>query len=131
MIALDTNVIVRLLVQDDEEQFRATSKLLSRKGAKFFASDLVLIELDWVLRKLYNWAPEEVIEALYQMIAIRNLVFEDEQRLLAVLEAMKKGSGMADELIAAVAKRHGCRELASFDRTLAKKHAGFVLVPKS
>lgn len=131
MIALDTNVLVRLLVQDDEEQFRATSKLLSRKGAKFFVSDLVLMELDWVLRKLYDWKPQEVIDALYQMLAIHNLVFENEPRLLAVLEAMKKGAGMADELVAAVAKHHGCSELASFDKSFAKKHAGFVVIPKS
>ncbi len=46
MTALDTNVLVRYLAQDDESQFRAVLRLLNRKGATFFVAELVLAETD-------------------------------------------------------------------------------------
>jgi len=51
MIGLDTNVLVRYLTRDEEAQYRATMKLLTRKAARFFIADLVLVESDWVLSK--------------------------------------------------------------------------------
>ena len=52
MTGLDTNVLVRYLVQDDETQFRAVLALLLKKKATFFVPDLVLVEADWVLTSL-------------------------------------------------------------------------------
>lgn len=54
MIGLDTNVLIRYLTRDDEGQYRATMKLLTRKAARFFIADLVLVETDWVLSSLYH-----------------------------------------------------------------------------
>lgn len=49
MTALDTNVLVRYLAQDDETQFQKILQMLNRKRAIFFVCDLVLAETDWVL----------------------------------------------------------------------------------
>jgi hypothetical protein len=62
MTALDTNVLVRYLTQDDEAQFRKVLLLLNRKRMHFFVCDLVLAETDWVLRGLYDWTPGEVAD---------------------------------------------------------------------
>jgi predicted nucleic-acid-binding protein len=74
MIALDTNVLVRYLTQDDEAQFRAVMRLLNRRGASFLISDLVLAETDWVLRDLYEWTAAEIAESIARLTNIHNLV---------------------------------------------------------
>lgn len=81
MIGLDTNVLVRYLTRDDESQFRAVMKLLSRKGATFFVPDQVLVELDWVLARLYAWSRAEIAESFARLLTIHNLEFEDEGRI--------------------------------------------------
>ena len=95
MIALDTNVVVRYLVQDDDAQLRAVLRMLSRKGAAYYLCDLVLSETDWVLRSLYDWTAAQVAEAFARLTTVHNLVFENESRLRSALRALRDGaSGM-------------------------------------
>ena len=67
MTALDTNVLVRFLSQDEDTQFRKVLQMLNRKRATFFVCDLVLAETDWVLRSLYAWSGEEVADAFARL----------------------------------------------------------------
>lgn len=129
MIALDTNVLVRYLAQDDEPQFRAVLRLLNRKGATFHLCDLVLAETDWVLRGLYGWSAEEVAEALARLTTIHNLVFEDEDRLRAALRGLREGADLADELIARGCRDRGCTQIATFDKGLTRRHKPFAISP--
>src|SRR5271154_5992584 len=99
MIGLDTNVLVRYLAQDDEEQLRQVLGLLLKKGATFFVPDLVLVETDWVLSSLYQWTPDEIAETFGRLLTVQNLVFEDEGRIRGALRAVRNGADLSDELI--------------------------------
>ncbi len=123
MTGLDTNVLVRYLEQDDENQFRAVLRLLTKKGAVYFVSDVVLVETFWVLTNIYQWTALEVAEAYESLLTISNLTFESESRLRVALRAVKKGAVLADELIIAMSSHHGCRDFATFDKGIVKRHA--------
>jgi len=129
MIALDTNILVRYLTQDDDLQFRAVLRLLSRKSATFWICDLALSETDWVLRDLYDWTPAEVAESLARLTAVHNLVFEDEARLRASLRAVREGADLADELLARGSRARGCRQFATFDKGVLRRHKPFAFAP--
>jgi predicted nucleic-acid-binding protein len=130
MTGLDTNVLVRYLAQDDEDQLRAVLALLLKKGATFFVPDLVLVEADWVLSSLYDWTPDEIAEALGRLLTVHNLAFEDEARIRGALRAIRHGADLSDELIVDRCRKQGCRTLATFDKEMAKRHRGFAVIPK-
>jgi predicted nucleic-acid-binding protein len=130
MTGLDTNVLVRYLVQDDETQLRAVLALLLKKKATFFVPDLVLVEADWVLTSLYHWTVEEVADAFARLLTIQNLLFEDEGRLRSALRAVRQGADLSDELIVDRCRDMGCRSVATFDQGMAKRHRGFAEIPK-
>jgi len=130
MIGLDTNVLVRYLTRDDEVQYRATMKLLTRKAARFFIADLVLVETDWVLSSLYNWTRDEIADAFARLLQVHNLQFEDEDRIRHSLGAVRRSADLSDELLVTMSRTQGCREFATFDTTIAKRHAKFAFVPK-
>lgn len=130
MIGLDTNVLVRYLTRDDEPQYRATLKLLSRKGAAFFVPDLVLVEADWVLTSLYGWTRDEIADSFARLLQIHNLQFEDEDRIRQSLGAVRRGADLSDELLVANCHEHGCREFATFDTAIIKRHPKFAVSPR-
>jgi predicted nucleic-acid-binding protein len=130
MTGLDTNVLVRYLVQDDETQLRAVLALLLKKKATFFVPDLVLVEADWVLTSLYHWTVEEVADAFARLLTIQNLSFEDEGRIRSALRAIRQGADLSDELIVDRCRDMGCKSVATFDKDMAKRHRGFAEIPK-
>ncbi len=130
MIGLDTNVLIRYLTRDDESQYSATMKLLMRRSASFFVADLVLVETDWVLSSLYDWTREEIADAFARLLQIHNLQFEDEDRIRHSLAAVRRGADLSDELLISMSRNQGCREFATFDTAVAKRHAKFAFVPK-
>ena len=130
MIGLDTNVLIRYLTRDDESQYRATMKVLMRKSANFFVADLVLVETHWVLSSLYDWTHDEIADAFARLLQIHNLQFEDEDRIRHSLAAVRRGADLSDELLIAMSRNHGCREFATFDSAVAKRHTKFAFVPK-
>ncbi len=129
MTGLDTNVLVRYLAQDDEEQLRAVLAMLLGKNAIFFVPDLVLVEVAWVLTSLYHWTAEEVADSFGRLLTVHNLVFEDEGRLRGALRALRQGADLSDELIVDRCRGMGCKKLATFDQGITKRHRGFAMTP--
>lgn len=130
MIGLDTNVLVRYLTRDDEPQYRATLKRLSRKGATFFVPDLVLVETDWVLTSLYDWTRNEIADAFARLLQVHNLQFEDEDRIRYSLGAVRRGADLSDELLVAKCRELDCREFATFDTAIINRHSKFAIAPR-
>ncbi len=130
MIGLDTNVLIRYLTRDDEAQYRATMKLLSRKGATFFVPDLVLIEADWVLSTLYDWSRDDIADAFARLLQVHNLQFEDEDRIRRSLGAVRRGADLSDELLVSMCREHDCHEFATFDVAVIKRHPKFAILPR-
>ncbi len=129
MTALDTNVLVRYLTQDDEAQFLKVLQMLNRNRATFFACDLVVVETAWVLRDLYDWTAGEVSDAFARLATIPNLVFENENRLRASLKAFREGADLADELIVRTSRDLGSKELVTFDKGVIRRHKTFARQP--
>ena len=119
MIALDTNVLVRYLVNDDVRQAAVARALLSeltieRPG---FVCREVVVELVWVLQRAYGFSRGRIAGVLDELVATRELVFEaggDAAR--AAYMYRQSGAGFADLMIAAAAERAGAYPLYTFDR---------------
>ncbi len=84
MPALDTNVLVRYLVQDDSGQLAAARRLIGRcvsEGQSLFVPVTVTLELEWVLRASFGYAKDEVLQALSNLFSAAELTFESERAL--------------------------------------------------
>lgn len=119
MIGLDTNVLVRFLVRDDEEQFARAETLIRREAGRddpVFVSQLVLLETEWVLRSRYKLTKAEILGAYSDLLSSIDLCFEDEASIENALYAWKDSSAQfADCLIGARHRSCGCESTASFD----------------
>ncbi len=129
MLGIDTNVLVRFLVRDDEAQFEKARKLIRREvaaGRRVFVSQLVLLETEWVLRSRYALPKTEIIAAISGLLDATDVQFEDEPAIEESLFVWKdSAAGFADCLIGARNRRLGCRVTATFDVN-ASKLPGFI-----
>ena len=117
MIALDTNVLVRYLLNDDGAQAAEAERLLD-SGEVLAVSVTVWLELAWVLES-YGCTEAEVVRAIRHLLGLPNLHTSDTIALLRALEWFERGMDFADAFHLALASR--ARSLASFDLDLARK----------
>jgi Predicted nucleic-acid-binding protein, contains PIN domain len=129
MLGIDTNVLVRFLVRDDEAQFEKARKLIKREvaaGRRVFVNQLVLMETEWVLRSRYDVPKNQIIAAISGLLDATDVQFEDEPAIEEALFIWKDSTAdFADCLIGAKNRRLGCRATASFDAK-ASKFPGFM-----
>ena len=125
MIALDTNVLVRFLVEDDLEQSKRAATLIERTveaDERLFISDIVVCELVWVLSGAYRFKREEIASTLGDLVRARHLRFDEPDAIARALGAFRAGAGdFADYLIREQARATGCDRVATFDRVLQKE----------
>ena len=123
MLGLDTNVLVRYLVRDDEQQFERARRLIERAesgGEAALVSLLVVQETEWVLRARYGVTKSAIAEALDTLLDTRDVDFEDEPTLETAIFVWKdSAAGLSDCLIGARNLRLGCRATATFDAQAA------------
>jgi predicted nucleic-acid-binding protein len=117
MLAVDTNVLVRLLARDDAKQALAADAALA-KGA--WVSQLVLAESVWVLDAVYERTPKQLIAALDLLLAHESLVLQDADVVAAALAQFRAKSalGFSDCLVLEIARKAGHLPLATFDKAL-------------
>ena len=115
-VALDTNLLVRLLVNDDPLQAQQAAALIDASSA-CFVPITVALELEWVLRGAYNLPRDAVIAAFDGLLAICHLHLEQEDLVRRALDWHRQGLDFADALH--LARSEGCGALISFDRQLA------------
>lgn len=131
MIGIDTNVLVRFLVRDDQGQFERARRLIKREvGSEetVLISHLVLLETEWVLRSRYSLAKAEIAAVISALLDTVELQFEDEPSIEEAVFTWKDSAAeFADCLINARHRRLGCRATATFDAK-ALKLTGFVAV---
>ena len=117
MRAIDTNVLVRALVQDDPAQAQRAQALLNAKPV--FVPVTVILELEWVLRSRYGYPPKTIAQALGKIAALKNAVIGEQAAVVAAAEKMARGWDFADALHHALSQ--GCDDFATFDTKLAKR----------
>ena len=129
MIGIDTNVLVRYLVRDDQVQFERARRLINReagRGEPVMISLLVLMETEWVLRSRYELSKADIVAAVSALLDSAELGFEDEPSVEQAVYVWKEATAeFADCLINARNRRIGCRATATFDGK-ALKLVGFV-----
>mgnify|MGYP003383810504 CR=1 FL=1 len=129
MLGIDTNILVRFLVRDDESQFEKARRLIRREvaaGRRVFVSQLVLLETEWVLRRRYGLEKPGIIKAVSGLLDANDVQFEDEPAIEEALLVWKDRSvGFADCLIGARNKRLGCSATATLD-VKASRLPGFI-----
>ena len=124
MPALDTNVLVRYLVQDDAAQFAAAQRLIRqcvREQQALFVPVTVTLELEWVLRSNFGYAKDETLGALSTLLSAAELSFESEHAIEVALNLYRNGAAdFADCLHVALAAQAGEQPLWTFDKQAAK-----------
>jgi predicted nucleic-acid-binding protein len=120
MIGLDTNVLVRYIVQDDPVQSRRATEILEHRlddDNPGFISIVAMAETVWVLERAYRLPTEDVVAAVERVLQADVLVVENEQEVFAAMTALEEGLGsFADALLGALGAKAGCSATLTFDR---------------
>ena len=124
MPALDTNVLVRYIVQDDLAQLVTAQRLIQRcisEQLTLFVPVTVTLELEWVLRSNFEFTKEETIRALSDLFSAAELSFESERALEVALDLYRgETADFADCVHIALAAQAGEQPLWTFDKSAAK-----------
>ena len=132
MIGIDSNVLIRYIVQDDPRQARAATRLIEGQCTADdpgFVSHIVVCELVWVLTSGYRYAKSEVVGVLEQLLRVAQLRVEDPQILWRTLEDFRgHRADFSDHLIGRLHAAQGCDRTVTFDRLAAGGAVGFELV---
>ena len=127
MIGLDTNVLVRYLVQDDPRQSRQASALIDRAAAQekaMFINHVVMCELAWVLGHGYGYARTALAEVIEKILLGRQFEIDKKNLVWTALTAFKASrADFADCLIGVINDLAGCESTLTFDRTAASLRA--------
>jgi predicted nucleic-acid-binding protein len=130
MIGLDSNILIRYLVQDDPIQSPKATEIIERRVTEDnpgFVSIVAMVETVWVLDRAYGLAAREIAAAVERILQADVLVVEYEQEVFTAMIALKQGKGsFADAVIAALCAKAGCSRTLTFDRK-ALKLSGFEL----
>lgn len=119
MRAVDTNILVRLIVRDDARQL-ASAEAFVAKGA--WASTLAVAEAMWVLDSVYGLEPAGIATAVEMLLNQRDLSLQDADAVEAALAMFRKrpAFGYSDCLLLELARKAGHLPLGTFDRNLAR-----------
>lgn len=120
MLAIDTNVVVRLLVGDHPDQSARARELIERH--QVLAPTTVILESEWVLRGAYGLAKADVLAALRAFAGLPNVSLQEPERVAAALKWADGGMDFADALHLAAAA--DCEAFVTFDQKMAKASEG-------
>ena len=130
MIALDTNALVRLLIEDDEKQALTVKKIIEsseKKGQQVIILTEVLIETVWVLESIYECTREDIYRFLETLTYTSVFTFSDPQIIVNAIRQFKKGGDFADLIIVMQALNHQAKKMLSFDKKLQKLFPDYVV----
>jgi predicted nucleic-acid-binding protein len=117
MIAVDTNIIVRILTNDDQGQAKRAVRLIEKND--IFISKTVILETEWVLRHAYSIDSDGIIKGLKKLFGLPNVTVEDSWTVFQSLNWHKEGLDFADALH--VASSLKASSFATFDKNLIRK----------
>ncbi|HEX2252065.1 MAG TPA: type II toxin-antitoxin system VapC family toxin [Thermoanaerobaculia bacterium] len=129
MIGLDTNVLVRYLVEDDPDQTARAAELIYDAldaDDRLFLPEIVLCEVVWVLQSAYRLPRQRIVEVLRDLLRTRQLAVEQPESARRALDRYAEGSAdFADYLILDRCRAAGCDRVASFDTGLQAEEGVF------
>ncbi len=124
MIGIDTNILLRLWLNDDPGQNKRLDSLLAEHGrepASLLVTDVVLVEAIWTLRSAFDQDKRAQLMAVRSLLDETAFAFEDREAVAGAWSLFESGScGFADCLVVAKHARLGCDFTATFDRGMRK-----------
>ena len=124
MIGIDTNILLRLWLNDDPAQSKRIDQLLAERGGlpgSLLVTDVVLVEAVWTLKSAFEQDRHAQLIAVRSLLEETAFAFEDREAVAAALTLFESGScGFADCLVVAKHARQGCDFTATFDRGMRK-----------
>ena len=116
MVAVDTNVLVRLLTEDDPKQAAAAKLLFASE--EILIPKTVLLEAAWVLRSLYGFEEREICDVFRKLLGLENVQAEDQTSVASALKLAAFGLEFADALHLSSSP---AARFVSFDRALVRR----------
>ena len=116
MVAVDTNVLIRLLVSDDDTQGRASRRLFASE--QVYIPDTVLLEAAWVLRAAFDLKPKDICAALRHVCGLPNVRVSDGPLIARVIDWHEAGLDFADAFHLALSKEQP--SMKTFDAAFIK-----------
>ena len=124
MTGLDTNVLLRYLLQDDPKQARQANQIIDRQLSEpepGFVNLATVLEIVWVLRSLLKRSPSQIAAHIEHLLAADSLEVQNEQQVFEAAFALKRRTGeFGDALIGALNVWAGCSHTLTFDRKTAR-----------
>lgn len=127
MVSIDTDVAVRLLVNDDHDQTRRAIELF--KSQQVYITKTVVLETEWILRGVYKINVKRVNAALTALLSLENVQVEDSTALFMALDAHAKGMDFADALH--LVSSHRADTFATFDAGFRSRAKKLQLLPQT
>jgi predicted nucleic-acid-binding protein len=129
--ALDSNVLLRYLVNDEPRQTGISERIFEecrRTEEPLFITVLVLCETVWVLDRVYRQSKAQIIEAIEPLFTMDFLRFEHERSVRRAFDEFRHSrADLPDYIIGEIAAAAGCRDTVTFDRAL-KNSPGFTIL---
>jgi len=123
MIGLDTNVLVRYLTQDDQEQANKANKLIEQQLSVHnpgYITLITLVEIVWVLESCYEQSKSEILNILHAVLTTKQLLIEQADIVYLALKRFANGrADFSDALIVMLSENNGCHEVFTFDKKAA------------
>ena len=120
MKAVDTNVLIRFLVKDDEQQAETIYRIFKQAESdkeSLFVPLLVVLETIWVLESVYTIPRQEILDSINELLLMPILEFEAQSAVLSfVSSALETNIDLSDILIAHSARFSGCECVLTFDK---------------
>ncbi|MBI2803261.1 MAG: type II toxin-antitoxin system VapC family toxin [Gammaproteobacteria bacterium] len=123
MMGLDTNVVVRYIMQDDVKQALKATQLIESLSAEEpgFVPLIVIVELGWVLSSAYALNRDQLFEAFEGLLRTKELIVERAEIVWKALRVFQTANAdFADSLITCSAAAAGCARIMTFDRVAVK-----------
>jgi predicted nucleic-acid-binding protein len=123
MIAVDTNILVRFLVHDDEKQYERVERFFTERtvGDPVFVTLVVVVETVWVLRRRYRFGAEAIARAMLALLGADEVVIQAPDVVRrAIRDAEGTGVDLADAIIAQLGIDADCDAMVTFDRRAAE-----------
>jgi predicted nucleic-acid-binding protein len=133
VIALDTNILARYYVEDEADSESKRQRALARavlgSDGRFFVPLTVVQELEWVMRGAYGFEREKVADVFDHLLGLPNVEVDAATVVRSATGWHRQGMDFSDALHVALSP--ACSELATFDRTLAKRTRRLGLKPSA
>lgn len=131
MIGLDTNVLLRVFVDDNAQQTESVRTVLAERTEDdpAFVTVVALVELVWALKGIYGFDRTKVHLAVTTLMASSNVVVESEAAIRRALDlSIEQNADLADCVIATLSESAGCTATLTFDRKAARRIPGMELL---